>query len=142
MREMEEVNQSLTELWDAATALHDLIEKATSMLPAENARAIIAAIEANTSIIEAIEARWGKDVWERHRASRRGVTEPPRAATGKSTGGTLVEGDAVRVIAGPFASFYGVVEDVDEVHSRVKVAVTVFGRVTPVELDFDQVEKF
>lgn len=66
-----EVNQSLIELWDAATALHDLIEKATSILPAEKAGPIIAAIEANASIIEAIEARWGKDVWERHRNRRK-----------------------------------------------------------------------
>ena len=67
-----EVNQSLIELWDAAMALHDLIEKAASILPVENARPIIAAIEANAPIIEAIEARWGKDVWERHRKSRPG----------------------------------------------------------------------
>jgi len=65
--QMEEVNQSLAELWDAAMALRDLIAKASSTLPAENARPIIAAIEANASIIDAIEARWGKDVWERHR---------------------------------------------------------------------------
>ncbi len=66
---MEEINEALIELWDAATALHDLIEKASSTLPAENAKPIIAAI-ANVSIIEAIEARWGKDVWERHSKSR------------------------------------------------------------------------
>jgi DNA-binding GntR family transcriptional regulator len=63
-----EVNQSLNELWDAATALHDLVEKAKSL--SENARPIIDAIEAHASIIEAIEARWGKDAWERHRRSR------------------------------------------------------------------------
>lgn len=66
-----EVNQSLIELWDAATALHDLIEKATSILPIESAKPIIAAIEANAAIIEAIEARWGKDIWERHRNRRK-----------------------------------------------------------------------
>jgi hypothetical protein len=70
--QMEDINQSLAELWDAATALHDLVEKASSTLPAENARPIVAAIGANASIIEAIEARWGKDVWERHRKSRTG----------------------------------------------------------------------
>jgi hypothetical protein len=64
------VNRSLIELWDAATALRDLIEKATSILPVGDAKPIIAAIEANASIIEAIEARWGKDVWERHRNRR------------------------------------------------------------------------
>jgi hypothetical protein len=67
------VNKSLIELWDAATALHDLIEKAASFLPVGNAKPIIAAIEANASIIEAIEARWGKDVWERHENRRMAI---------------------------------------------------------------------
>jgi hypothetical protein len=69
------VNKSLIDLWDAATALHDLIEKATSIFPVENAKPIIAAIEANASIIEAIEVRWGKDIWERHRNVARPLTQ-------------------------------------------------------------------
>jgi len=65
-----------------------------------------------------------------------------RQAQAKPKPAVMFEKDeSVRVIEGPFENFVGVVEDVNEEKGKLKVMVTIFGRATPVELDFLQVEK-
>jgi len=70
------------------------------------------------------------------------ILQRVQAGSEHTTPKTVFEpGELVRVVDGPFNDFNGVVEEVNYEKSRLHVAVTIFGRSTPVELDFDQVEK-
>lgn len=69
-----------------------------------------------------------------------GAAEAAAAAPRKQVSVDYEIGDSVKVLDGPFASFNGVVEELDFDKNRVKVSVSIFGRATPVELDFEHVE--
>ena len=75
-------------------------------------------------------------------AEAQAILDRVQQGSEKATPKTVFEpGELVRVIDGPFNDFNGVVEEVNYEKSRMVVAVTIFGRSTPVELDFSQVEK-
>ena len=75
-------------------------------------------------------------------AEANAILERVQSGSEKATPKTIFEpGELVRVVDGPFNDFSGVVEEVNYEKNRLNVAVTIFGRSTPVELDFSQVEK-
>ena len=77
---------------------------------------------------------------EKEAARYFGGVEEARSAPKQQVNVDYEIGDQVKVNAGPFASFTGVVEELDFDKARVKVSVSIFGRATPVELGFDEVE--
>ena len=106
------------EMTDAAFLMIKNTPKVTGFLGTDNKATPISDEEAMRMLHQQVES-----------------TERPRSTV------TFEIGELVKVADGPFASFSGKVEDVDEERSRLKVAVSIFGRETPVELDLLQVEK-
>ena len=77
---------------------------------------------------------------EREAARYFGGVEAAKSEPKKHVSVDYEIGDQVKVLDGPFASFNGLVEELDFDKQKVKVSVSIFGRATPVELDFEQVE--
>jgi transcriptional antiterminator NusG len=77
---------------------------------------------------------------EREAARYFGGVEEAKAAPKRDISVDYEIGDSVKVNAGPFASFNGIVEELDFDKQKVKVSVSIFGRATPVELGFEEVE--
>jgi transcriptional antiterminator NusG len=96
---------------------------------------------ANTNRVTGFLGPQGKPMAMRDSEVERIIGQVTDAAERPRPQITFEIGETVRVTDGPFESFSGQVEDIDEINARLKVAVSIFGRATPVELEYAQVAK-
>ena len=120
--------------------IHNQLTKAVleveQALKAEHAAAIAAANEhAETKLQAAVTTAISEAEAQRTLAQMQESVDKPRPSIQFSIG------EQIRVKDGPFASFNGTVETIDEESGKIRVSVSIFGRATPVELDFNQAEK-
>ena len=103
---------------------------------------IIPVIQNVTNVLDFLKERDGKPIPMRQSEVNRILGKMDDLVdTGENSVERFMLGEPVKVIDGPFSSFSGIVEDVNDEKKKLKVTVKIFGRKTPLELSFSQVER-
>jgi len=95
----------------------------------------------NTSKVSGFLGGSGRPVPIPEKEAQRVLKQVEEGSVAKEVECTYEVGETIKIIEGPFQTFMGLVDEVDNTRKRLKVSVSIFGRSTPVELDFGQVEK-